>query len=77
MHRRIGLPSLAPVAPAASSAQLEALAHLVGRSKRLLALTGAGVSTHSGIPDYRSPNGSYSRGHVPITHQENLAPPPP
>jgi hypothetical protein len=31
---------------------------------------GAGVSTESGIPDYRSPNGSYSRGHKPMTHQE-------
>ena len=33
-------------------------------------LTGAGISTPSGIPDYRSPDGSYSRGHKPITHAE-------
>lgn len=65
-----GLPSMAPTAPEASPAQLQALAALVGGSNRLLAVTGAGISTHSGIPDYRSPNGSYSRGHKPITHQE-------
>ena len=35
-----------------------------------MALTGAGLSTESGIPDYRSPNGSYSKGHKPVTHQE-------
>ena len=36
----------------------------------LVCLTGAGVSTESNIPDYRSPNGSYSRGHKPMVHQE-------
>jgi len=35
-----------------------------------LVITGAGVSTESGIPDYRSPEGSYSKGHKPLTHQE-------
>lgn len=35
-------------------------------------ISGAGVSTESGIPDYRSPQGSYSRGHKPMTHQEFL-----
>ena len=28
------------------------------------------MSTESGIPDYRSPNGSYSKGHKPITWQQ-------
>ncbi|KAL8473455.1 hypothetical protein ACS0TY_030330 [Phlomoides rotata] len=40
------------------------------RSSKLVVLTGAGISTESGIPDYRSPNGAYSTGFRPITHQE-------
>eukprot|EP00612_Vaucheria_litorea_P003152 CAMPEP_0171464778 /NCGR_PEP_ID=MMETSP0945-20130129/7996_1 /TAXON_ID=109269 /ORGANISM="Vaucheria litorea, Strain CCMP2940" /LENGTH=326 /DNA_ID=CAMNT_0011992005 /DNA_START=54 /DNA_END=1031 /DNA_ORIENTATION=- len=38
--------------------------------KGISVLTGAGISTASGIPDYRGPNGSYSRGHKPMTHDE-------
>lgn len=38
-----------------------------------VALTGAGMSTDSGIPDYRGPKGSYSRGHKPMTHDEFLS----
>ncbi|XP_027076353.1 NAD-dependent protein deacylase SRT2 isoform X2 [Coffea arabica] len=40
------------------------------RSSNLVVLTGAGISTECGIPDYRSPNGAYSTGFKPITHQE-------
>src|SRR5258707_10047142 len=44
------------------------LAGFIGASKRLVVLTGAGCSTESGIPDYRSPGGAWSR-HKPIYFQ--------
>ena len=31
---------------------------------------GAGISTESGHPDYRSPKGAYSQGHQPATFQQ-------
>ena len=41
------------------------LARFIASTKHLLVLTGAGCSTESGIPDYRSPGGAWSR-HKPI-----------
>ena len=43
----------------------EALADFIERARRLVVLTGAGCSTESGIPDYRSPGGAWAR-HKPI-----------
>ncbi|KAH9625858.1 hypothetical protein KSS87_009967 [Heliosperma pusillum] len=40
------------------------------QSNKVVVLTGAGMSTECGIPDYRSPNGAYSSGFKPMTHQE-------
>ncbi len=40
-----------------------------GRSRQLVALTGAGCSTESGIPDYRSPGGAWAR-HKPIYYHD-------
>ena len=36
-------------------------ASLLGGARRLVVLTGAGISTESGIPDFRSPGGLWSR----------------
>lgn len=41
------------------------LSSFLSRSRRLVVLTGAGCSTESGIPDYRSPGGAWTR-HKPI-----------
>lgn len=52
--------------------QLEKLQMLIDNSTNLLILTGAGISTESGIPDYRSESvGLYARSnHRPIQHQD-------
>ncbi|GAC1400139.1 MAG: NAD-dependent protein deacetylase [Thermoanaerobaculia bacterium] len=44
---------------------LRALSEFIDHSRRLVVLTGAGCSTDSGIPDYRSPGGAWTR-HKPI-----------
>ena len=52
-------------------AQIEELAFRVRSSRYLVAFTGAGVSTESGIPDYRSPGGVWER-YRPIELSEFL-----
>lgn len=49
-------------------AAVERLAQLV-RGRRIVALTGAGCSTESGIPDYRGPD-TPARARPPIQHRE-------
>eukprot|EP00899_Mesostigma_viride_P013886 jgi/Mesvir1/22499/Mv18532-RA.1 len=65
--------SVAPAAREASLSEILRLQDFILRSDNLLVITGAGVSTECGIPDYRSPNGAYSLGYKPITHQEFMA----
>lgn len=42
-------------------AQIEEVAHLIDGSKKVLVFTGAGVSTESGIPDFRGADGIWSK----------------
>jgi NAD-dependent deacetylase len=55
-----------------STVGLEKLRRLIGSSRRLVAFTGAGISTESGIPDFRSPGGIWSR-YRPIDFREFLS----
>ena len=48
--------------------QIEALAELVAGGG-VVVLSGAGLSTESGIPDYRGPSGAALRRHTPMTYQ--------
>uniref|UniRef100_A0A8C8SR97 NAD-dependent protein deacylase n=1 Tax=Pelusios castaneus TaxID=367368 RepID=A0A8C8SR97_9SAUR len=67
-------PNLAfvPATQPPDAVEVETLQRFVSHSQRLLVLTGAGISTESGIPDYRSEGvGLYARtDRRPIQHAE-------
>jgi NAD-dependent deacetylase len=50
----------------------QALKGLIDASRRLVVFTGAGISTESGVPDFRSPGGVWSRM-KPIYFQDFVA----
>jgi NAD-dependent deacetylase len=55
----------APHTPPADPRDLDRVANLIRSSERMSVFTGAGISTESGIPDYRGPNGVWARQAIP------------
>jgi NAD-dependent deacetylase len=52
--------------------ETEALRRMIERARRAVVFTGAGISTESGIPDFRSPGGIWQQM-KPIYYQDFLA----
>src|SRR5438477_10738099 len=51
-----------------------ALARMLAEAKRVVVFTGAGISTESGIPDFRSPGGIWTQM-APIEFQDFVSSP--
>jgi NAD-dependent deacetylase len=61
---------------ASDTRQLDELAAVIVERSPLVAFTGAGISTDSGIPDYRGKNGLWTTGSAqPVTYQEFMEDP--
>ena len=50
------------------------LARMIERANRIVVFTGAGISTESGIPDFRSPGGIWTKM-MPVQFQDYLSDP--
>ena len=55
-----------------ATAKLDRLARLIEEADKIVAFTGAGISTESGIPDFRSPGGLWTR-YKPIDYRDFVA----
>jgi NAD-dependent deacetylase len=56
------------------SEEIAALAGLIRQARRVVVFTGAGISTESGIPDFRSPGGIWTKM-MPVEYQDYLRDP--
>lgn len=61
-----------PIGMSASGTEIEALKGLIGSSTRAVIFTGAGISTESGIPDFRSPGGIWTK-YQPVDFRDFVA----
>jgi len=57
---------------AKAATETEQLIQLLRESKKILVFTGAGISTASGIPDFRGPNGIWKK-RQPVYYQDFMA----
>jgi NAD-dependent deacetylase len=55
--------------PTGRNADLEELSRLIDTADRIVLFTGAGISTESGIPDFRSPGGMWTKN-APIDFRD-------
>ena len=76
-QNQFGSPSPVPAYNSPMSrlnADMSALQHFLLEHRRLVVITGAGISASSGIPTYRDREGTWKHS-VPITHQEFVTDP--
>ncbi len=52
-----------------AAAEIDRLIQLLHESQKILVFTGAGISTASGIPDFRGPNGIWKK-RQPVYYQD-------
>jgi NAD-dependent SIR2 family protein deacetylase len=69
-HSDSEAPACADLRPPSASTDLDSLREFLGRHARLFVLTGAGVSTDSGIPDYRDAEGEWKRPSRPVQFRD-------
>ncbi len=56
-----GAPMEDPTVPTETEAAIAEATRLIDQAERILVLTGAGISTDSGIPDFRGPQGLWTK----------------
>jgi NAD-dependent deacetylase len=59
------------MSPLSLAQQLEDAVELMQQAKKIVALTGAGISTESGIPDFRSPGSPWLTS-PPVSYRDFL-----
>ncbi len=72
MEERAHNPACVPPTSRRQNSQIQHVARLLAESRRAVAFTGAGISTESGVADFRSPGGVWSK-YQPVMFQDFLA----
>src|SRR5690348_2835824 len=67
-----GVNPMSQAAKPATDPDIAELANLIRAARRGVVFTGAGISTESGIPDFRSPGGIWTKM-MPVQFQDYIA----